>query len=135
MTQPSQGVLFELTNPLVGEMELLTQLSQRTGRMSIQAVASDDDLTQMVRQSGEKRAQGIIHQKTLDVLLQFRRLQPWRRDQFTHCIARGLRGGAPNVTPNGHPGIGRESCTPLRIVPQDSPPEADATGLQRSLIG
>jgi hypothetical protein len=87
MTQPGQGILFELTNPLVGEVELGAQLPQGTARLPVQTIASDNDHTQAVGQAGKQSAQSIIHQAPIDVLIHISRLQPRRRDQPTSPIA------------------------------------------------
>ena len=135
MAEPSQGVLLKLANPLVGETKLGTQLPQRTGWMSVQTIAPHNHPTQAVGKSGEEGAQSLVHQGPISVLVQVRHFQSWRGDQTTRHIICSLRRGSPNVTPDSHPGIGREGCATPRIVPPNGLPETDSTGLQCLLVG
>ena len=69
MTQPSQGFLLQLTNPLVRKTELSAQLTQGAWWNSIQAVAGDNDLSQSVRELEQESQQCVVDQRTVETFL------------------------------------------------------------------
>jgi len=124
-----------LADALVGEAKLTAQLPQGARWVTIQAIASHNHLMQAVGELREKGEQDLVDQGLLQSFIQVGSPAGGARQQLTARVTYSLGGSTMNVATDSYPGIGGEGGAPRRVVVQNSPPEANAPGLQSLLVG
>jgi len=135
VSQPEDGLGVELMDALAADTEGATNGGQGQGRVAVETVMGDDDVSKAGRELCDEVAQGSVDQgvvKGADVVGSGvgRNIDAGRARETVLKIDR-----PPDGVGNGRDGVGAEGGTSLRVVVSERGPEADAPLMEGMVEG
>jgi len=135
VSQPQEGFGVELMGSLAGHSESPADGGEGLGWRALQAVASDDEVVQGLRQAGHQTVQGLVEEALFHLFLQVGSLLRWVGSEEFLEVRLGLGHGPPDSPGDGGHGVGAEGGGACGVIAPQSPPQGDAAHVQGLGVG